>query len=159
MLREVSRTVGSENSISLLREKTICRYIYSPGIICGPQEESFKFRLSLHSPEGSQSSSCWVHTLRLWGVLTWRGRLVSSQCTAALGKEIFGQRCGLNPGHVMCSANLLVVSLARTWGCAHVHRSTYAFHLLLCGSRHRSCFSCVGSVIYCGSCIVRYCLQ
>lgn len=88
-----------------------------------------------------------------------RGRLVSGQCTAALGKESFGRRCGLNPGHIMPSANLPVVFFARSWGCAHVHRLTYAFHLLLCGSRHRSCFSCVGSVIYSGSCVVQYCLQ
>lgn len=110
-------------------------------------------------PEGSQLLLVNSYTVAQRYAHLGEARLLSSQCAAALGEESLGQRCRLNPGHIMCSANLLVVSLARTWGCAHVHRFTYAFHLPLCGSRHSSCFSCVGSVIYSGSCIVQCCLQ
>lgn len=153
--RSKSPQLGLRTPISLF-SGIICRCIYSPGIVRGPRGECLKFRWARSAQKDRRAPPSEFMRCEMRSA---RGRLVSRQRTAVPGKETSGWRCGLNPGHNTCSANLLVISLARTWGCAHVRRYTYAFHLLLCGSRHSSCFSCVGSVIYSGSCIVQCCLQ
>lgn len=78
-----------ENLISLLKEEALFvgTLFVDPGIISGPQEGSLKFRWSLLLVSSFPVAQRRTH-------LSLEDKLVSSQCTAALDKDIFGQRCG-----------------------------------------------------------------